>query len=92
MKLKIVMSAFALVALTMVPTTANASTITCGSAQRTLTVFNVTSCTTGASANPNESTIAGLFGGVWTKEGTATGNGTNDSFDRDGHERRLGRR
>jgi hypothetical protein len=79
MKLKIVMSAFALLALTLVPATAQASSITCGSADRTLTVFNVTSCTMGASNNPDAATIAGLFGGVWTKEGTLSGaDGTND--------------
>ena len=76
---KFAMGAFALMALTLVPTMAQASTITCGSAQRTLTVYNVTSCATGANANPNESTIAGILGGVWTQEGTLSGaSGTND--------------
>jgi hypothetical protein len=79
MKSKIVMSAFALMALALVPASANASTISCGTSQRVLTVYNVSSCDFGASLNPNEGTVAGILGGTWTKEGGVdVANGTDD--------------
>jgi len=79
MKSKIVMSAFAMVVMALIPATAKASTISCGSAYRNLTVYNVSSCAYGDAQNPNEATIAGILGGTWTKEGTiAEADGTND--------------
>jgi len=79
MKSKIVMSAFALMAMALVPATASASPITCGSQYRILTVTNVSSCAYGDAANPNEGTIAGILGGTWTNEGAvAEADGAND--------------
>ena len=80
MKRMIIGSALALACLS--PVAAQASTITCpdtGSPDRTITIYNVTSCAFGNSQNPNASTVAGILGGTWTNEGVLSlANGTND--------------
>jgi len=79
MKSKIVMSVFALMAMALVPATASASSISCGSSQRVLEVYNVSSCAYGDAQNPNEALVGGILGGTWTKEGVLdNANGTND--------------
>jgi len=78
--MKIIIGAAALTLACLSPVAAQASTITCpdtGSPDRTITVYNVTSCAWGNSQNPSASTVAGVLGGTWTNEGTATGDGTN---------------
>jgi hypothetical protein len=80
MKRTLLLAALAAAVITLVPSMASATTISCGGVQRTLAVYNVTAtCYFGNSANPNEALVGSTLGGVWTKEGTIDGsNGTND--------------
>ena len=80
MKRLIISAAIATAGLAVVPSNAQATTLTCTGANRSLTVFNVlTPCHFGASENPDADTIAAALGGTWTNEGVlAMSDGTND--------------
>src|SRR4030095_12248759 len=77
---RILVIAAAAAVLSVTPSMAQATTLSCGSPQRTLQVFNVlAACTMGSDANPDAALVGTALGGSWTQEGQLQGsNGTND--------------